>query len=120
AESGATADKAEDLRAGLTATFSLARPEIASERVSEGGTRKWLLRFPSRGGGRPGEIETVYIPEVGRGTLCLSSQVGCTLSCSFCHTGTQKLVRNLIAEEIVSQILLARERLGDFPEPAGT
>ena len=76
------------------------------------------MRFPPRGAGRPVEIETVYIPEEGRGTLCLSSQVGCTLSCSFCHTGTQKLVRNLTAEEIVGQVLLARDRLGDYPAPA--
>ncbi|MFO1185553.1 MAG: 23S rRNA (adenine(2503)-C(2))-methyltransferase RlmN [Bauldia sp.] len=110
----------KDLRARLAETFSLARPEIASEQISADGTRKWLLRFPPRGAGRPVEIETVYIPEEGRGTLCVSSQVGCTLSCSFCHTGTQKLVRNLTAEEIVAQILLARERLGDFPEVAGT
>ena len=91
------------------------RPEIVTEQVSEDGTRKWLLRFPPRGAGRPVEVETVYIPEEGRGTLCLSSQVGCTLSCTFCHTGTQKLVRNLTAEEIVGQILLARDRLGDYP-----
>src|SRR5260370_35496169 len=88
---------------------------MVTEEVSEDGTRKWLLRFPPRGAGRPVEIETVYIPEEGRGTLCLSSQVGCTLSCSFCHTGTQKLVRNLTAEEIVGQILMARDRLGDHP-----
>ena len=95
--------------------IALGRPEIVTEQVSEDGTRKWLLRFPPRGAGRPVEVETVYIPEEGRGTLCLSSQVGCTLSCSFCHTGTQKLVRNLTAEEIVGQILLARDRLGDHP-----
>ena len=80
------------------------------------GTRKWLFRFPPRGAGRPVEIETVYIPEEGRGTLCISSQVGCTLTCSFCHTGTQKLVRNLTAEEILAQLLMARDRLGDFPD----
>jgi 23S rRNA (adenine2503-C2)-methyltransferase len=80
------------------------------------GTRKWLMRFPPRGAGRPVEVETVYIPEEGRGTLCISSQVGCTLTCTFCHTGTQKLVRNLTAEEILAQFLLvARDRLGDFP-----
>jgi 23S rRNA (adenine2503-C2)-methyltransferase len=104
----------KDLRAVLAERFTLARPEIVTEQISADGTRKWLLRFPPRGAGRPVEIETVYIPEEGRGTLCLSSQVGCTLNCSFCHTGTQKLVRNLTAEEIVGQILLARERLGDF------
>ena len=109
-----------ELRAELAANFVLPRPEIVSEQVSEDGTRKWLFRFPPRGAGRPVEIETVYIPEEGRGTLCLSSQVGCTLNCSFCHTGTQALVRNLTAEEIVGQILMARERLGDFPDIAGT
>ena len=110
-----------DLRAALAAAYALTRPEIVTEQVSEDGTRKWLLRFPARGAGRPVEIETVYIPEEGRGTLCLSSQVGCTLSCTFCHTGTQKLVRNLTAEEIVGQILLARDRLGDHPHhPAPT
>ena len=106
------------VRADLDAAFAITRPEIVSEQVSEDGTRKWLLRFPPRGAGRPVEVETVYIPEEGRGTLCLSSQVGCTLSCSFCHTGTQTLVRNLTAEEIVGQILLARDRLGDYPDSA--
>ncbi len=104
----------KDLRAALGTHFALARPEIVSEQISADGTRKWLLRFPPRGAGRPVEIETVYIPEEGRGTLCLSSQVGCTLTCSFCHTGTQKLVRNLTSEEIIGQVLLARDRLGDF------
>jgi 23S rRNA (adenine2503-C2)-methyltransferase len=107
----------KELRARLAEHFALARPEIVSEQISEDGTRKWLLRFPPRGAGRPVEIETVYIPEEGRGTLCLSSQVGCTLNCSFCHTGTQVLVRNLTAEEIVGQILLARDRLNDFGVP---
>jgi 23S rRNA (adenine2503-C2)-methyltransferase len=108
----------KDLRSALAAAYRIGRPEIVTEQVSEDGTRKWLLRFPPRGAGRPVEIETVYIPEAGRGTLCLSSQVGCTLSCSFCHTGTQKLVRNLTSEEIVGQILLARDRLGDHPGDA--
>jgi len=106
----------KDLRATLSANFTLKRPEIVTEQISQDGTRKWLLRFPARGAGRPVEIETVYIPEIGRGTLCVSSQVGCTLTCSFCHTGTQKMVRNLTAEEIVGQILVARDRLGDFPD----
>jgi 23S rRNA (adenine2503-C2)-methyltransferase len=106
----------KDLRTDLAGNFSLTRPEIVTEQISTDGTRKWLLRYPPRGAGRPVEIETVYIPEEGRGTLCLSSQVGCTLSCSFCHTGTQKMVRNLTAEEIVGQILLARDRLGDYPK----
>jgi 23S rRNA (adenine2503-C2)-methyltransferase len=87
--------------------------------VSVDGTRKWLLRLPVLGHEkRAPEIETVYIPEVDRGTLCISSQVGCTLTCSFCHTGTQRLVRNLEPEEIVGQILLARDRLGDWPGAA--
>ncbi|MDA4845512.1 23S rRNA (adenine(2503)-C(2))-methyltransferase RlmN [Hoeflea poritis] len=106
----------KDLRATLDERYTIARPEIVDEQISADGTRKWLLRFPPRGAGKPVEIETVYIPEEGRGTLCISSQVGCTLTCSFCHTGTQKLVRNLTAEEILSQLLLARDRLGDFPD----
>lgn len=105
----------KDLRARLDSHFTIARPEITSEQISGDGTRKWLMRFPSRGAGRPVEVETVYIPEEGRGTLCVSSQVGCTLTCSFCHTGTQKLVRNLGADEILAQFLVARDRLGDFP-----
>ena len=110
------------LREALAEKFEIARPEIVEEQISVDGTRKWLFRFPPRGAGRPVEIETVYIPEEGRGTLCVSSQVGCTLTCTFCHTGTQRLVRNLEASEIVGQIITARERLGDFPEastPAG-
>lgn len=112
----------KDLREMLKTHFTIARPEIVEEQMSNDGTRKWLLRFPARGAGRPVEIESVYIPEEGRGTLCISSQVGCTLTCTFCHTGTQKLVRNLTAEEILAQLLLARDRLGDFPDrdtPAG-
>ncbi len=111
-----------ELREKLASRFTIARPEIVEEQVSADGTRKWLLRFPPRGAGKPVEVETVYIPEDGRGTLCISSQVGCTLTCSFCHTGTQKLVRNLTAEEILAQLLVARDRLGDFPDrdtPAG-
>jgi len=107
---------AKDLRQKLDDHFTIARPEIVDEQISVDGTRKWLFRFPPRGAGRPVEVETVYIPEEGRGTLCVSSQVGCTLTCTFCHTGTQKLVRNLTAEEILSQILMARDRLGDFPD----
>jgi 23S rRNA (adenine2503-C2)-methyltransferase len=105
----------KELVSELPKHFTIARPEMVEEQISNDGTRKWLFRFPARGAGRPVEIETVYIPEEGRGTLCVSSQVGCTLTCSFCHTGTQKLVRNLTAEEIVSQLLVARDRLGDFP-----
>jgi 23S rRNA (adenine2503-C2)-methyltransferase len=108
----------KDLREMLKTHFSIARPEIVEEQISNDGTRKWLLRFPPRGAGRPVEVETVYIPEEGRGTLCVSSQVGCTLNCDFCHTGTQRLVRNLTAEEILAQLLLARDRLGDFPDRA--
>ena len=109
---------AKELRAKLEASFVVGRPEIVAEQVSADGTRKWLMRFPSRGAGKPVEIETVYIPEEGRGTLCVSSQVGCTLTCAFCHTGTQVLVRNLTAEEIVAQVLVARDRLGDYPDAA--
>ncbi len=106
---------AKPLRVLLEEKFSLARPELVEEQSSEDGTRKWLFRFPPRGAGKPVEVETVYIPESDRGTLCISSQVGCTLTCTFCHTGTQKLVRNLTAEEILMQLIVARDRLGDFP-----
>ncbi|MCH4541273.1 MULTISPECIES: 23S rRNA (adenine(2503)-C(2))-methyltransferase RlmN [Brucella/Ochrobactrum group] len=106
----------KDLRSLLAQHFTIARPEVVEEQISQDGTRKWLFRFPPRGAGRPVEIESVYIPEEGRGTLCVSSQVGCTLTCSFCHTGTQKLVRNLTSEEILAQLLTARDRLGDFPD----
>jgi 23S rRNA (adenine2503-C2)-methyltransferase len=106
----------KELRARLGLRFTLDRPQIVSEQVSRDGTRKWLLRLAPAVPGGPGpEIETVYIPEEDRGTLCISSQVGCTLTCSFCHTGTQRLVRNLTAGEIVGQILLARDRLGEWP-----
>ena len=109
-------DMSKDLRIKLDHAFSLDRPEIIEEQVSIDGTRKWLLRLPIRGHElRAPEIECVYIPEIDRGTLCISSQVGCTLNCSFCHTGTQNLVRNLEVEEIVGQILLARDRIGDWP-----
>ena len=108
-------DLSKDLRAAFATQYSLDRPEIVSEQISEDGTRKWLLRLESQNGERPPEVETVYIPEADRGTLCISSQVGCTLNCTFCHTGTQKLVRNLTAGEITAQIMLARDRLGDWP-----
>jgi len=109
-------DVSKDLRTRLADAYSLERPEIVTEQVSVDGTRKWLLRLPRRGHeARAPEIETVYIPEADRGTLCISSQVGCTLTCSFCHTGTQKLVRNLEPQEIVGQIHLARDRIGDWP-----
>ncbi len=104
------------LRAALAERFSLDLPEVTAEQVSSDGTRKWLLRMtPTGPHDRGAEIECVYIPEVDRGTLCVSSQVGCTLTCTFCHTGTQRLVRNLTTEEIVAQLMVARERLGDFP-----
>ena len=107
---------AKGLRARLADAYTLARPEIVTEQVSKDGTRKWLMRMPSTGPhDRGAEVECVYIPESDRGTLCVSSQVGCTLTCTFCHTGTQKLVRNLTAAEIVAQLLVARDRLGDFP-----
>ena len=104
----------KELRAKLEQFYSITHPEIVEEQVSKDGTRKWLLRFPARGAGAPVEIETVYIPETDRGTLCVSSQVGCSLTCTFCHTGTQKMVRNLQADEILGQIMLARHRLSDF------
>jgi len=103
-------DIAKELRGDLAASFSLGRPDIVTEQISVDGTRKWLLRLAD---GK--EVETVYIPEEDRGTLCISSQVGCTLTCSFCHTGTQRLVRNLTPGEIVGQIMLARDRIGDWP-----
>jgi 23S rRNA (adenine2503-C2)-methyltransferase len=106
----------KELRAELARHFTLERPEVVAEQVSVDGTRKWLLRLPGEHPGeRAHEIECVYIPETDRGTLCISSQVGCTLTCTFCHTGTQRLVRNLTAGEIVGQVLIARDRLGDWP-----
>lgn len=112
-------DISKDLRGLLERSFTLARPEVVEEQVSVDGTRKWLLRLAKRGHeAKAPEIECVYIPDYDRGTLCISSQVGCTLTCSFCHTGTQRLVRNLEASEIVGQILLARDRIGDWPGAA--
>src|SRR5271170_3717003 len=108
----------KDLRAALAQAFTLARPEVAAEQISVDGTRKWLIRLPGEFGATPHEVECVYIPEADRGTLCLSSQVGCTLNCTFCHTGTQRLVRNLTAGEIAGQVVLARDRLNDWT-PAG-
>ena len=106
-------DIAKDQRALLREKFSLARPEIVERQISNDGTRKYLIRMA------PGiEVESVYIPSVGRaGALCVSSQVGCTLNCSFCHTGTQKLVRNLTTAEIVAQVQVARDDLGEWPSP---
>ncbi len=109
------------LREEIAWRHTLARPEIVSEQISNDGTRKWLLRLaPSPGETHAPEIETVFIPEQARGTLCLSSQVGCTLTCSFCHTGTQRLVRNLTPAEIIGQILVARDRLSDWRAQART
>ena len=106
----------KELRAALAGRFTLARPEVVAEQVSADGTRKWLLQLPGEvQGERPHEVECVYIPDTERGTLCVSSQVGCTLTCTFCHTGTQRLVRNLTAGEIVGQVMAARDRLGDWP-----
>ena len=104
------------LRARLADHYTLARPEVVAAQVSSDGTRKWLMwKAPVDAKDRGADIECVYIPESDRGTLCISSQVGCTLTCTFCHTGTQRLVRNLTTQEIVSQLIVAREKLGDFP-----
>jgi 23S rRNA (adenine2503-C2)-methyltransferase len=104
----------KDLRAILADHFTLARPDVVERQISNDGTRKWLIRMA------PGiEVETVYIPDVGRaGALCVSSQVGCTLNCTFCHTGTQALVRNLTAGEIIAQVLVAKDDLGEWPSDA--
>jgi 23S rRNA (adenine2503-C2)-methyltransferase len=111
----------KELRTMLAAHYTLARPEIVAEQVSVDGTRKWLLRLPGEHPGElPHEVECVYIPETDRGTLCVSSQVGCTLSCTFCHTGTQRLVRNLTPGEIVGQVMVARDRLGEWQSEPGT
>jgi 23S rRNA (adenine2503-C2)-methyltransferase len=107
---------AKPLLTKLSERHDLQRPEIVAEQVSADGARKWLLRMsPAHAFDRGAEIECVYIPEQDRGTLCVSSQVGCTLNCTFCHTGTMPLVRNLTTAEIVGQVLVARDRLGDFP-----
>ena len=109
----AMSNLAKDFRALLESSFTLARPEVVTAQVSQDGTRKWLLKTG------PGiEFETVYIPESDRGTLCVSSQVGCTLNCRFCHTGTQKLVRNLMPSEILGQLLIAKDALEDWPSTA--
>jgi 23S rRNA (adenine2503-C2)-methyltransferase len=101
-------------RKELTVHYELSRPAISHRRTSTDGTRKWLLRFTDGE-----EVETVHIPEEDRATLCVSAQVGCTLTCSFCHTGTQRLVRNLLPEEIVGQVMIARDALGEWPAPQG-
>src|SRR6201996_5623251 len=107
----------KDTRAELSSHFTVDRPEVVAEQVSNDGTRKWLLLLPSGDNlERPHEVECVYIPETDRGTLCVSSQVGCTLNCTFCHTGTQRLVRNLTAGEIAGQVMVARDRLNDWAD----
>lgn len=105
------------IRASLSERFTVDRPEVVAEQISNDGTRKWLLRLPSGDNvEKAHEVECVYIPETDRGTLCVSSQVGCTLNCAFCHTGTQRLVRNLTAGEIVGQVMVARDRLNDWAD----
>lgn len=108
-------DISKDMQKKLDEALVIARPEVVTEQISSDGTRKWLLRLAPDEKGARHEIETVYIPEEDRGTLCISSQVGCTLTCTFCHTGTQKLVRNLTAGEIAGQIMLARDKIKDWP-----
>ena len=105
---------AKDYRMLLADHFTIEIPQVVTRQISTDGTRKYLVRIA---GGH--EVEVVYIPETDRGTLCISSQVGCTLTCSFCHTGTQKLVRNLTASEIVGQVMLARDDLGEWPVQGG-
>jgi 23S rRNA (adenine2503-C2)-methyltransferase len=110
----AMTDVGKETRAAMASAFTLSRPEIVEKQVSTDGVRKWLIRFA------PGiEAETVFIPNVasGTGALCVSSQVGCTLNCTFCHTGTQPLVRNLTAAEIIAQVQVARDDLGEWPKP---
>jgi len=104
----------KDLRRRLEEQFTLERPQVATEQRSTDGTRKWLLRFSDGN-----QAEAVFIPEEDRGALCVSSQVGCTLTCAFCHTGTQRLVRNLGTGEIVGQLLVARDSYGEWPTPRG-
>ena len=109
----------KDLRARFAEHFRISRLDIVTEQISSDGTRNWLLRLPPDELGRRHEVETVYIPEEDRGTLCISSQVGCTLTCTFCHTGTQTLVRNLTAGEIAGQVMVARDRLNEWPHLIG-
>ena len=110
---GEMSDISKGLRARLEELYRISRPEIVTAQTSIDGTRKWLLRLADGN-----EVETVFIPEPGRGTLCISSQVGCTLTCSFCHTGTQAWVRNLTAGEIAGQVMMARDELGEWPTPS--
>jgi 23S rRNA (adenine2503-C2)-methyltransferase len=103
----------KDLQTALAQNFTLDRPEIVTEQISIDGTRKWLLRFPQARAPAV-EVETVYIPESDRGTLCVSSQVGCSFNCSFCYTGTQQMMKNLRPGEILAQVMIARDRLSDY------
>ena len=107
----------KNLQTELAQAFSIARPEIATEQISIDGTRKWLLRLPQDDGSSH-EVETVYIPEADRGTLCVSSQVGCSFNCSFCYTGTMKMMKNLSPYEILAQVVVARDRLDDYSDTA--
>ena len=99
----------KEFRSELSKKFTVSRPEITKNETSSDGTQKWLIKFPDGS-----EIESVFIPDGDRGTLCVSSQVGCTLNCKFCHTGTQKLVRNLTSQEIVSQMVIAKDTLSEW------
>src|SRR5260221_4308581 len=112
---GLMTNVAKKTRDRLAELFVIERPQIVTEQRSVDGTRKWLLRFPDGN-----EAETVNIPEEDRGSVCVSSQVGCTLTCSFCHTGTQALVRNLTPDEIVRQFMVARDSYGEWPPPTET
>ena len=102
-------DLSKDFRSKFKNKYNLVRPEISKHEVSSDGTQKWLIQFPDES-----EIETVFIPDDSRGTLCVSSQVGCTLNCTFCYTGTQRLVRNLTSQEIVNQLLIAKDSLKEW------
>ncbi len=113
-EFGQMTSLSKAFRDRLARHYQLSRPDVSRALASVDGTRKWLLRFAD---GQ--EVETVHIPEEDRGTLCISAQVGCTLNCTFCHTGTQALVRNLEPAEIVGQIMVARDALGEWPSPSG-
>src|SRR5260370_6001190 len=106
---------AKKTRDRLAELFVIERPQIVTEQRSVDGTRKWLLRFPDGN-----EAETVNIPEEDRGSVCVSSQVGCTLTCSFCHTATQALVRNLVPAEILGELLVPRDSHNELPPPAAT
>jgi len=112
-EFDAMTNLSKDFRQKLADEFVIERPQVSEALNSVDGTAKWLLKFPDGN-----EVETVHIPEADRGTLCVSSQVGCTLTCKFCHTGTQKLVRNLTAAEVVGQMMLARDAFGEWPTPS--